>query len=190
MASIQYSEVRRGMVIVGDSGQLLYCLDRDLKTPGNLPSKLRLKLKNLKTGLVNDLRVHPEDKVEQAYLDKREMQYLYKDSDGLVFMDTESFDQITLDAELVGEAEMYLKEGNKAHVTFHDEKALSLELPAKVDLAVVETEPSLKGATATALYKPAILETGLKTSVPPFISPGEVVTIDTETGKYLGRVKE
>ncbi len=190
MASIQYSEVRKGMVIVGDAGQLFYCLDRDLKTPGNLPSKLRLKLKNLKSGLVNDLRVHPEDKVEQAYLDKREMQYLYKDNDGLVFMDTESFDQVTLSAELVGDFELYLKENNNAHVIFYDEKALSIELPAKVDLVVAETEPSIKGATATALYKPAILETGLKTSVPPFISPGETVTIDTETGKYLGRVKE
>jgi len=189
MASIRYSEVRRGMVIVGDDKQLLYVLDRDLKTPGNLPSKLRLKLKNLKSGFVNDLRVHPEDKVEQAFLDKREMEYLYKDSDGYVFMDTETFDQVTLSAEMISEFMGYLKESNRVQVTFHDNNPLSLELPSTVDLKVVETEPSIKGATANTLYKPAITETGLKITVPPFISPGDVVTVDTESGKYLGRVK-
>ena len=103
MASIRYSEVRKGMVIVGEDGQLYYCVDRELKTPGNLPSKLTLRLKNLKTGFVNDTRVHPEDKVQQAYLDTRDMQYLYKDADGYVFMDKETFDQTTLQADLVEE---------------------------------------------------------------------------------------
>src|ERR1700728_3020930 len=92
VASILYSDVRKGMVIVRDDGQLYVVIDRDLRTPGNLPSKLTLKLKNLKTGYVTDNRVHPEDKVEQAYLDKRDMQYLYKESDGFVFMDTETYD--------------------------------------------------------------------------------------------------
>src|SRR5438128_2448371 len=118
MASIQYSECRKGMVIVGEDAQLYYVVDRELKTPGNLPSKLKLKLKNLKTGLVNELRVHPEGKVEQAYLDRRDMQYLYKDSDGYVFMDTESYDQITLSAELIEEMIPYLKEGNSTQVVF------------------------------------------------------------------------
>src|SRR5829696_3101818 len=96
VASILFSEVRKGMVIRREDGQLYYIVDRELRTPGNLPSKLTLKLKNLKTGFVNEVRVHPEDKVEQAYLEKREMQYLYKDSDGYVFMDTETYDQVTL----------------------------------------------------------------------------------------------
>jgi len=190
MASIQYSEVRKGMVIVGEDGQLYYVVDRDLKTPGNLPSKLRLKLKNLKTGLVNDQRVHPEDKVEQAYLDRRSMQYLYKDSDGYVFMDTESFDQITLAGDLIEDAVPYLKEGNNAQVVFYGEKPLSLELPATIELEVVETEPSIKGATAQAQYKPAITETGLKVTVPPFINKGERIVIDTRTGEYLSRAKD
>jgi len=189
MASIQYSEVRRGMVIVGDDKQLYYVVERDLKTPGNLPSKLRLKLKNLKSGLVNDLRVHPEDKVEQAYLETRDMQYLYKDSDGFVFMDTENYDQITLAADMVGDLPLYLKEGNNAKVTFHEGRALSMELPATVELKVVDTEPSIKGATAQAQDKPATLETGLKIKVPPFISIGEMVSVDTREAKYLGRVK-
>src|SRR5205085_8008187 len=101
MASILYVAVRKGMVIVRD-GQLYYCVDRDLRTPGNLPSKLTLKLKNLKTGFVNEIRVHPEDKVEQAYLEKRTMQYLYKDADGYVFMDKETYEQETLPEDMVG----------------------------------------------------------------------------------------
>jgi elongation factor P len=190
MASIQYSDVNKGMVIVGDDGHLYVVVDRDLKTPGNLPSKLKLKLKNLKTGLVNEQRVHPEDKVEQAYLEKREMEYLYKDHDGFVFMDTETYDQVTLIPDLVTDLMGYLKEGNKAQVVFHDGKALSLELPATVELKVTETDPALKGATAKAQYKPATLETGIRITVPPFISIGEVVVVDTRTGQYLNRAKE
>jgi len=188
VASIRYSEVRKGMVIIYE-GQLCYVIDRDLKTPGNLPSKLTLTLKNLKTGFVNTQRVHPEDKVEQAYLDKREMQYLYKDADGFVFMDNESYDQTTLSAAMVGDLILYVKEGTNVHVTFHDSKPLSIEPPASVELQVVETEPALKGATAAAQYKPATLETGLKLNVPPFIGIGESIMVDTSEGKYLSRAK-
>ncbi len=188
MASIRYSEVRKGMVIIHE-GQLCYVVDRDLKTPGNLPSKLTLTLKNLKTGFVVTNRVHPEDKVEQAYLDKCEMQYLYKDADGFVFMDTESYDQTTLSAAMVGDLILYVKEGTNVHVTFHDGKALSIEPPASVELEVTETEPALKGATAAAQYKPATLETGLKLNVPPFIGIGEKIMVDTSEGKYLSRAK-
>jgi elongation factor P len=189
VASILFSEVRKGMVIVREDGQLYYVVDRELRTPGNLPSKLTLKLKNIKTGFVTDQRVHPEDKVEQAYLEKREMQYLYKDSDGYVFMDTETYDQVTLGEDMVGEQMLYLKEENKVQVTFHSDKALSVELPAQVELKVTETDPALKGATAAAQYKPATLETGLKVQVPPHIGTGERIVVDTRDGKYLGRVK-
>src|SRR5205809_7336670 len=103
VASIEYSQVRKGMVIVGDDGQLYTVVDRDLNTPGNWRAILQLKLKNLKTGSITINRVRPQDKVDQAYLDRREMQYLYKDGDSYVFMDTENFDQITLDREWVGE---------------------------------------------------------------------------------------
>jgi elongation factor P len=185
MASILYVDVRRGMVIVGEGGQLFYVLDRDLKTPGNLPSKLRLRLKNLKTSNVLEQRVHPEDKVEQAYLEKREMQYIYKDGDGYVFMDTETFDQFPLAEDMVGDMAGYLKEGNKAAVTFYEGKPLT----ATVELQVVDTEPSVKGATAQAQYKPATLETGLKVTVPPFVNIGETIVVDTAEGKYLRRVK-
>src|SRR3954463_1892877 len=141
------------MVIRRDDSQLYYVVDRELRTPGNLPSKLTLKLKNIKTGFVNEIRVHPEDKVEQAYLEKRTMQYLYKDADGYVFMDTETYDQVTLQAEMVEDLMGYLKEGTNVQVVFNDNKPLSLDLPAQVDLQVIETEPAVKGATAAAQYK-------------------------------------
>jgi elongation factor P len=188
VASIAYSELRRGMIII-EEGQLYQVMDRDLKTPGNLPSKLRLKLRNVKNGLVNDKRVHPEDKVEQAYLETRAMQYLYREGDDFIFMDKETFDQIHLNKDWVGEQMLYMKENDDAQVTFHDEKPLSLELPNTVELTVTETDPALKGATAAAQYKPATLETGLKISVPPFVSIGDKLSIDTRTGEYLSRAK-
>jgi elongation factor P len=189
VASIEYSQVRKGMVLVGDDGQLYYVVDRDLNTPGNWRAILQLKLKNLKTGAITMNRVRPQDKVEQAYLDRREMQYIYQDGDGYVFMDTETFDQITLDKEWVGDLMLYMKENMKAHVVFYEGKPISLDLPATVELKIVDTEPSVKGATAAAQYKPATLETGLKVSVPPFIGTGEVVAVDTRTGEYLSRAK-
>jgi elongation factor P len=188
VASINYSQVRKGMVIVED-GQLYAVIDRDLNTPGNWRAILNLKLKNLKTGAVTPRRFRPEDKAELAYLDKRPMQYLYQEGDGYVFMDKETYDQVTLSRELAGELILYLKENEDAQVTFYDGKAISLELPATVELKVVETEPSVKGATAAAQYKPATLETGLKITVPPFIGIGEMIAVDTRTGEYLSRVK-
>jgi elongation factor P len=177
------------MVLVGDDGQLYQVLDRDLNTPGNWRAILQLKLKNLKSGSITMNRVRPEDKVEQAYLDKREMQYIYQDGDGFVFMDTETYDQITLPQDLVGELMLYMKEGNKGQVVFYDAKPLSLDLPATVELKVTDTEPAVKGATAAAQYKPATLETGLKITVPPFVGIGEVIAVDTRTGEYLSRAK-
>ena len=189
MASINYSQVRKGMVIVGEDGQLYTVVDRDLNTPGNWRAILNLKLKNLKTGAVTPKRFRPEDKVELAYLDKRPMQYLYKEGSDYVFMDKETYDQIILNQELAGELILYLKENEDAQVTFYEGKPISLELPATVELKVVETEPSVKGATAAAQYKPATLETGLKVTVPPFIGIGEVIQVDTRTGEYLSRAK-
>jgi elongation factor P len=189
VASINFSQVRKGMVIVGEDGQLYHVVDRDLNTPGNWRAILNLKLKNLKTGAVTPRRVRPDDKVEQAYLDKRPMQYLYQEGDGYVFMDKENYDQITLGREWVGDQILYLKENDDVQVTFYESKPLSLELPATVELKVIETEPSVKGATAAAQYKPATMETGLKITVPPFVNIGEMVAVDTRTGEYLSRAK-
>jgi elongation factor P len=190
VAAIPYSQVRRGMVIVGGDGQLYHVVDRDLNTPGNWRAILTLKLKNLKTGAVTPQRFRPDDKAEQAILDEREMQYIYADGDGYVFMDTENYDQITLSREWVGDLMQYMKEGYKAGVVFYEGKPISLELPASVELQVTETEPGLKGATAQAQYKPATLETGLKIGVPSFIGAGETIVVDTRSGEYLSRVNK
>ena len=187
MAAIQYIQVRKGMVLVED-GQLFYVVSRELNTPGNWRAILHIKLKSLKTGNVLTRRVPPDDKVEQAFLDKREMQYIYQDGDGYVFMDTETYDQITLAREWVGDQMLYLKEGCKTSVILHEGAPISLELPQTVELAVTEADPSVKGATAAAQRKSATLETGLKIEVPPYISAGDLVIVDTEEGAYLSRV--
>jgi elongation factor P len=187
VASIKYIDVRRGMVILGEDGQLYQCLERDLNTPGNWRAILYLKLKNLKTGAITPVRFKPEDKVELAYLDTREMQYSYKDGDDYVFMDSETYEQMTLPDELIGEQMQYLKENDTVKVTMYEGKPIDLEIPATVELKVTETEPAVKGATAAAQYKPATCETGLKITVPPFINIGDVIKIDTREHKYLSR---
>jgi elongation factor P len=187
--AIEYNDVRKGMVIVGEDNQLYHVLDRNLNTPGNWRAMLTLKLRNLKTGTIIEKRVRPDDKVETAFLDKREMEYIYQDASGYVFMDLETYDQVTLAPELVGDLMQYLKPNTRAMVIFFEGKPISVELPPTVELEVVETEPSLKGATAAAQYKPAILETGLRIMVPPFINVGEKIKVDTRTGEYLERVK-
>lgn len=186
---IEYSEVRKGMVIVGEDNNLYSVVDRSLHTPGNWRAILTLKIKSLKTGNVVEKRFKPEDKVETAYLEKREMEYIYQESDGYVFMDTENFEQVTLRADLVGELMGFMKPNTKAFVVFYESNPISIELPPTVELQVTETEPSLKGATAAAQYKPAITETGLKVTVPPFVGIGEMIRVDTRTGEYLERVK-
>jgi len=118
------------------------------------------------------------------------MEYLYKDSDGYVFMDKETYEQITLTEDNVGDLPLFLKENNTCQVTFYEGKPLSIDLPAQVELKVTETDPAIKGATAAAQYKPATLETGLKVTVPPHIATGDVIVVSTaEGGKYMGRAK-
>ncbi len=189
MASAKFIDVRKGQVIVGEDGQLYAVVDREHITPGNWRAILNLKLKNLNTGSIAVNRVKPEDKVEIAYLDRRPMQYLYSEGDSYVFMDNETYDQIHLDKEWVGDQMLYLKENDNVQVIMYEGKPISLELPATVEMVVTETEPAVKGATAAAQYKPATLETGLKVTVPPFIAIGEKVQVDTRTGEYLGRAK-
>jgi elongation factor P len=168
VASMEYVDVRKGMVIVGDDGQLYQCLDRDLNTPGNWRAQLKLKLKNMKTGSITESKVRPQDKCELAYLDKRPFQYSYKDGSDYVFTDMESFEPISLSEEVVGPQMQFLKENDEVAITLYENKPIDIELAATVTLKVTETEPALKGATAAAQYKPATLETGMKITVPPF----------------------
>lgn len=189
MASTKMIDIRRGMVL-NMNGQLWYCLDRDLNTPGNWRAILYLKLKNLKTGSITDERVHPDDKVDVVYLETKDYQYSYKDGDDYVFMDAETFEQVTLGGDMVGDKILFLRENDIVKITFYDGKALDMEVPQNVTLKVVETEPGIKGATAAAQYKPAKLETGLTVNVPSFIAEGELIVVDTAEKKYLRRAKE
>ncbi|HEY1191460.1 MAG TPA: elongation factor P [Gemmata sp.] len=188
MASVPYSALRRGAHVVRD-GHLYQVVDHELRTPGNLPSKLRLWLKNLRTGAVTDHRVHPEDRVEEAFLESRAVRFLYRDGEHLVFMDEESFGQHELPPGFVGEHIGFLVEGALATLVFFNDKPLALELPPTVELAVRETEPGVRAATASAVTKPAVLITGLKVTVPQFVNIGDTVVIDTRSGAYAGRVR-
>ncbi|MEZ6142359.1 MAG: elongation factor P [Zavarzinella sp.] len=188
MAAIKNIDIRKGNVFIGEDGQLYLCLDRDLNTPGNWRAILQLKVRNLKTGSITTNRVRPDDKVELAYLETKEMQYLYREGDDFIFMDTETFDQIPLNVEFVGDQMVYLKENDMVKVTTYEGSPMSVELPQTVELKVIETDPTIKGATAAAQYKPAILETGAKIDVPSFIEVGEIIKIDPTEGKYIARV--
>lgn len=188
MALVSYSDLRRGVHIVFD-GQLCQVVEREHRTPGNLPSKLRIWLKNLRTGAVTDHRVHPEGRVEEAFLDSRPVRFLYRDGERFVFMDEESFDQHELLAGFVGDQAGYLKEDQLATLVLHGERPVTLDLPPTVELAVRETSPGVRAATASPVPKPAVLETGLRVTVPQFVEEGEVVIVDTRTCEYVGRVK-
>ena len=189
MASTKLIDVRRGMVLNMD-GQLYYCLDRDLNTPGNWRAILYLKLKNLKTGSIVDERVHPDHKVDVVFLDTKDFAYSYQDGDDFVFTDQETFEQVNLSKDMVGDKIKFLRENDLCKITFYDGKALGMELPQTVTLKVTETEPGIKGATAAAQTKPATLETGHILQVPSFIVEGELIVVQTEDGKYLRRGKE
>ena len=159
-------------------------------TPGNLRAFVQVKLKNVLTGGGTEKRLRSGEEVEQIDLDRREMEYLYSDSSGHVFMDTEHYDQVAISGEMVGESMKFLKPNTKVFGLVHEEKVLTIELPQTVDLLVTNTPPVATGATATNQLKEAELETGLKVRVPQFIKDGEVVRIKTEDGTYLGRAKD
>jgi elongation factor P len=187
MAAIKYMDLRKGMFYIGEDGQLYQCLDRELITPGNWRAILNLKIRNLKTGSIVVVRFKPEDKVEQAFLDTRDMQFSYREGDDVYFMDSETFEQMAIPADFIEEQLGFIKENDIVQVTVFEGKALSVELPQVVELKVVETDPGIKGATAAAQYKPATLETGAKVNVPPFINVGETIKVDTRTKEYLSR---
>ena len=186
--NIKASDIRRGMIINMD-GVNYVVTDFAHRTPGNLRAFVQAKLKNMNSGSTNEKRFRSDEQIEVPFVESREFEYIYSSGDEHVFMDSETFDQITFPADMVGSSMEYLLPNTKVLVKFIDDKAASIEVPASVDLVVTDTPPSLKGATATNQYKDATLETGLKVQVPPFIGPGEKIRIDTRTGEYVERVK-
>jgi elongation factor P len=178
--------MRKGMLIkMGDD--LLRVLELEHKTPGNLRAFIQAKLRNIRSGALFDHRFRSVDSVERATLDERKMQYLYHDGDTYYFMDTQTFEQISLPTEALGEAVNYLIAEAVIDVEFYGVEPMGIELPQTVDLKVEDTAPGIKGATASAQLKPARLETGLIVQVPPFVNPGDLIRVNTETGEYLSR---
>ena len=183
---ISATDIRPGMIIV-HNGELHRAHSVVHKTPGNLRGFVQAKLRNLKSGSMNEHRFRSEDRVEKATLDTHEMQYLYSDSSGHHFMNQETYDQVMMTDDVVGEAMKYLLPETVITVDFYEGNPVSVELPNVVALRVVETEPGMKGATASASYKPAKLETGLVVQVPQFVDTGTIIRIDTRDDSYLER---
>ena len=186
MASIQATRLKKGMLIKVDQN-LFRVLELQHVTPGNLRGFVRVKLRNIRNGAMSDQKLRSEDTLDRATLDEREMQYLYKDGDNYCFMDTTSYDQIHVSSETLGDSIHYLKSEMLIQVEFYGSEPVGIELPQAVDLKVLDTAPGIKGATASAQVKPATLETGIVVQVPPFVNPGDMVRINTETGEYLSR---
>ena len=186
MSSINATRLKKGMLI--KMGQDLFrILELQHVTPGNLRGFVRVKLRNLRNGALADERLRSEDVIERATLDEVEMQYMYNDAAGYHFMDTTTYEQITLSEEVLGDMVGYLVAEGTIKVEYYGTEPVGIELPQTMDLAVVDTMPAIKGATASAQLKPATLETGLIVQVPPFIAVGDKVRVNTETGEYQSR---
>lgn len=170
-------------------GQLYTILEYQHHKPGKGQAMVRTKLRNLTTGAIADRTFRADEKVEQARMEKREMQFLYSEVAGFVFMDKQTFEQITVDKALLGEAARFLKEGESVEVLSHQGSPLGVELPTAVDLEVFKTDPGLQGDRSSAGTKPATLETGAVVQVPLFVEQGETVRVDTRTGDYVTRVR-
>jgi elongation factor P len=182
------NDLKNGMVLKLDGDQLWSVVEFQHVKPGKGPAFVRTKLKHVLSGKVVDKTFNAGVKVETANVDKRGMQFSYKDGNDFVFMDTETFDQIQISPETVGDAANYLLEGFEAVVAMHEGNPLYVELPASVELVIEYTEPGVQGDRSTGGTKPARLETGYEIGVPLFITTGEKVKVDTRTGDYLGRV--
>jgi elongation factor P len=180
------TQLRPGMVIKFNN-ELYSVFSMTHRTPGNLRGFVQARMRSLRTGSMTEHRFSSEDKVEKAQLDKHEMEYLYDDGEYFYFMNIENYEQMHLTKELLGDATNYLIPQLKVTVEFYEGKAISVELPATVDMTVVETEPGLKGATVSNVTKPAKMETGLVVQVPPFIIEGEKIRVNTSEGTYQER---
>ncbi len=185
---LKATQLRPGMIIVHD-GDLYSVHSVDHRTPGNKRGAMATRMRNLRSGSTIDYRFRAEDFVERAVLDEVEFQYLYSDGEGYHFMNTETFEQLSVSAEVLGDAVYYLIPNLVLKLEFYEGKAIGALLPDTVDLTVIETEPTLQKATASAVMKPAKLETGLTIQVPPFVSNGDKVKVDTSEARYVQRTQ-
>jgi elongation factor P len=182
------NDLKNGLVLKLDGGQLWSVVEFQHVKPGKGPAFVRTKLKHVLSGKVVDKTFNAGVKVETANVDKRGMQFSYKDGTDFVFMDMDTYDQVYITPEVIGDAANYLLEGFEAVVAMYEGAPLYVELPAAVELVIEYTEPGVQGDRSTGGSKPARLETGYEIGVPLFITTGEKVKVDTRTGDYLGRV--
>ena len=183
------NDLKNGMVL-NIEGQLWAVVEFQHVKPGKGAAFVRSKLKNVLTGKVVDRTFNAGVKIETANVDKRNMTYLYNDGDGFIFMDADTFDQVSLSDATVGDAVNYLLENQEATVAMHEGNPIYVELPASVVLEITYTEPGLQGDRSSGGTKPATVETGLQIQVPLFVDNGTRVRVDTRTGDYLGRVTD
>jgi elongation factor P len=185
---LKATQLRPGMIIVHE-GNLYTVHSVDHRTPGNKRGAMATRMRSLRTGSIIDYRFRAEDFVERAVLDEIEFQYLYADGEGYHFMNNESFEQIHVSGEVLGDAVYYLIPDLAVKLEFYEGKPLGAVLPDTVDLKVVDTEPTVQKATASAVMKPAKLETGLTIQVPPFINNGDKVKVNTSEATYIQRAQ-
>jgi elongation factor P len=178
--------MRPGMIIKHNNDlHLVFTVEH--RTPGNLRAFIQAKLRNIRTGAMFEHRFRSADPIDRITVDEIPMEYLYQDGDSYCFMNTENYEQVHLNKDVLGDAVDYLTANLLIKVEFYDGKPVGIELPQTVELTVVETEPGLKSATASSVTKPAKTETGLVVQVPPFINEGEKIRVDTAEGAYLSR---
>jgi len=185
---ISATQLRAGMLIEHQD-ELWRVMSVMHITPGNKRGMMQTKLRNLRSGTQTEYRFRSEDDVEKVSLEQHDMEFLYESDGQYHFMNTRDYEQLGLDAELLGDAVHYLTPNARIQIEFHDGRPVGVSLPKTVDLRVVETAPGLKTATVTNVLKPATTETGLVVQVPNFVAEGDLIRIDTETGEYLSRAK-
>jgi elongation factor P len=185
---IDATQIRKGMIIIMD-GTLYRVMEMQLITPGRWKAMVQTKLRNMRVGSQTEHRFRSEERLEQAYLEEVEMEFLYQQGDDYFFMNLQNYEQITLSAEAIGDGVKYLMPNMVIKVEMFEGRPVGIDVPNTVDLKVVSTEPRLKGATQTSMYKPATVETGAIIQVPEFIKEGDVIRVDTRDDKYLERAK-
>ncbi|HVL27883.1 MAG TPA: elongation factor P [Acidimicrobiales bacterium] len=185
--NVSTNDLKNGMALDLPEGLFTVVEFQHVK-PGKGGAFVRTKLKNVRTGAVLDRTYRADEKLEQAIIDKREMQFLYREGDQTVLMDNASYDQMHVDGATLGQAVSYLKEGDSVIVQMYRDDVVGVDLPAAVELAVTETEPGVQGDRVSGARKPATLETGLVVQVPLFVNTGDRVKVDTRSGEYLTRV--
>jgi elongation factor P len=184
--AIEAIDLRRGQAVQYKGG-LWVCINNEKIAKGKGRSYQSVKLKNIQSGQLIEERFRTQDTFEQVHLDRKQMEYLYSDGTSHIVMDGDTFEQVALPAELIGNDKVYLTENIVLEVGFVDGKAITCELPNTVELKVVDTPPQVRGATATNQLKEAEMEGGARVKVPPFVENGETIKVDTRTGEYLGR---